>query len=333
LLEIGHGKGRVMRNHIHESSIVRWGLWGLMLVALAASGAPAQAATLRWKFKSGEALHYTMTQTTVTMAKLPGVDTKSTLTQTIEMTWAVKSVDSDGGAELTQTITRIRDQVEGTVGSYTYDSKDGKEPDSLIATAKVPVFKAMLGAVVPFKISPRGELLEVRVPDSLVKAVGELGPGAAGAGALFSEAGLKEMIGRASLVFPEGDVAEGKTWTQQAKSLSPAGTFLLDSTYRNDGPAQGAGPDALKISLTVKAAIAAADADGNPGANGLKIRSQKTQGTYTFDKAAGHILDSSLSESIEVSASVKVGLGATAKEMEIVQTSESTTIRKLVKGE
>ena len=123
-----------------------------------------------------------MDQKTVATAKLPGVDTKSTLAQTIEMTWTVKSVDSNGQAELTQTITRIRDQVEGNVGSYTYDSKDAKEPESLIAAAKVPVFKALIGAEVPFKMSPRGEPLEVRVPDSLVKALAELGPAAAGAG-------------------------------------------------------------------------------------------------------------------------------------------------------
>ena len=186
------------------------------------------------------------------------------------MTWTVKSVDSNGQAELTQTITRIRDQVEGTVGSYTYDSKDAKEPESLIAAAKIPVFKALLGAVVPFKMSPRGELVEVRVPDTLVKALGELGPAAAGAGALFSEAGLKEMISRASLVFPEEDVAEGKTWTQQTKSASPVGTFVLDSTYRYEGPARDAGPDAVKIALTVKAEIQPDEADGNPSANGTQ---------------------------------------------------------------
>ena len=140
------------------------------------------------------------------------------------------------------------------------------------------------------------------------------------------------MISRAGLVLPEEDVTEGKTWTQQTKSGSPAGTFVLDSTYRNEGPARGAGPDAVKISLTVKAAIQPNDAEGNAGANGIKIRSQKSQGTYTFDSAAGHILDSSLNEFIEVGASVKIGLGAAAKDMEIVQTSESTTIRKLVKA-
>lgn len=323
-----------MRCHIHESSVVRWGFGGLVLFVLAAiGGPPARGATLRWKFKAGETLHYTMDQKTVVSAKIPGVDTKSTLAQTIEMTWAVKSVDSNGQAELTQTITRIRDQVDGTVGTYTYDSKDGKEPDSLIAAAKVPVFKALLGVAVPFKMSPRGEVLEVRVPDTLVKALGELGPTATGAGALLSEAGLKELISRASLILPEEDVADGKTWTQQTKSASPTLTFILDSTYRNEGPARDVSPDAVKISLTVKAAIQARDADGNPSATGLKIRSQKTQGTYTFDRAAGHILDSTLSESIEIGDSVKIGFGTAAVDKEVVQTNDSTTIRKLVKPE
>ena len=152
-----------MRSQFYESSMLRWGLWSLVLFVLAGPGGPsARGATLRWKFKPGETLHYTMDQKTVVIGKLPVLDTKSTLTQTIEMTWTVKRVESNGQAELTQTITRIRDQVDGTVGTYTYDSKDGKEPESLIAAAKIPVFKALLGAVVPFKMSPRGELVEVR---------------------------------------------------------------------------------------------------------------------------------------------------------------------------
>ena len=64
---------------------------------------------------------------------------------------------------------------------------------------------------------------------------------------------------------------------------------------------------------------------------GRQIRSQKSEGTYVFDNAAGHILRSSLKESIEVAASVKVGLGALAKDMEIIQSNETTTSRKLVK--
>jgi hypothetical protein len=286
---------------------------------------------LRWKFKPGETLHYTTDQKTVLSARAPGFNTKSTLSQTIETTWTVNSVDSNGQAELTQTITRIRDQVEGTVGSYTYDSKDGKEPESLIAAGRVPLFKALLGVAVPFKMSSRGDLVEVRVPDRLVKALAELGPTTPGADALLSEAGLREVIGRASLVLPEEDLAEGKTWTFKTNSAQAAGALMLDSIYRNEGRAPDAGPGAVKIGVTVTAAIPPDDAQGNPRANKAKIESQKSQGTYIFDNAAGRVLDSTLTEAIEVSAGVNFGQGATAKEVQVVQSSESTTIRKLVK--
>jgi hypothetical protein len=247
------------------------------------------------------------------------------------MTWTVKSVDPSGQAELTQTITRIRDQLEGLVGSYTYDTKEGGEPSSVIAAPKIPVFKALLGAEVPFKMNARGEPTEVRIPDALAKTLGDLGPAAAAAGVLFTEDGMKEMIGRSGLVFPEGELAQGKTWTQQSRTSSPAGTLVMNATYRYEGPAPSDGPDAAKIGLQVQAKIEAAEADPKESTGGIKIRSQKSEGTYTFDNAAGRIVRSSLKESIEVAASVKVGLGALAKEMEIIQSNESTTTRKLVK--
>src|SRR5262249_35886833 len=138
------------------------------------SGPAARGATLRWKFKAGEKLRYVMDQRAVTLAILPGGEQmRTTLSQTIEMTWTGKSVDANGQAELTQTITRIRDQLEGLVGSYTYDTKEGGEPSSLIAAPKIPVFKALLGVEVPFKMNGRGETSDVRIPDALAKTLSE----------------------------------------------------------------------------------------------------------------------------------------------------------------
>jgi hypothetical protein len=298
------------------------------------SGPAARGATLRWKFKAGERLRYVMDQRAVTLASLPGGEQmRTTLSQTIEMTWTVKSVDPNGQAELTQTITRIRDQLEGLVGSYTYDTKEGGEPSSLIAAPKIPVFKALLGAEVPFKMNARGETSDVRIPDALAKTLSELGPAAGAAGALFTEEGMKQMISRSGLVLPEEDMAPGKTWTEQSQNTLPGSTLTMVSTFRYDGPSPNDGADAAKISASMKAAIQPAEADAKEkeNAGGLKIRSQKSEGTYIFDNAAGHILHSSLKESIEVAASVKVGLGALAKEMEIIQSNETTTTRKLVK--
>jgi hypothetical protein len=322
-----------MQSGIHAVSVLRSGVLGLALVVLAGSpGSPARGATLRWKFKAGEKLQYVLDQRSVRLATLPGGEqVRTTLTQTIEMTWTVKSVDPNGQAELTQTITRIRDQLEGMVGSYTYDSKEGKDPQGIIVAAKLPVFKALLGAEIPFKMNARGETIEVRIPDALAKTLSDLGPAAGAAGALFTEEGMKEMISRSGLVLPEEDLAAGKTWTQQTRNASPAGALVLMATYRYEGPAPNDGPDAARITVSVQTEIQPAGADARQNTGGFKIRSQKSEGTYTFDNAAGHILRSSLKESIEVSATVKVGLGALAREMEIVESNESTTTRKLVK--
>jgi hypothetical protein len=313
---------------------LRWGLLGLGLVLAGTGGPAARGATLRWKFKPGETLHYTMDQKTVTTAKLPGgQEIKTTLNQTIEMSWAVKGVDDGGAAELVQTLDRIRDQVEAPVGSFAYDSKEPKEPEGLIASARVPLFKALLGAPIAFKMSPLGEPSDVRVPDKVATALRDLGPASAGAGAMFSEEGLKAMITQASLILPQDDVSEGKTWTRQTKNpVPPLGTMVIDATYRYEGPAPNAGPDVVKIGVETKVEIQPAEV-ADPNASGLKIRSQKSQGAYIFDNAAGHIRDSNMSEVVEVGATLKVGLGAAAKEMELTQSTETTTVRKLVKDE
>jgi hypothetical protein len=325
----------MMRSRYQEALLLRLGLWCFCLVVIVGSaGASAQGATLRWKFKPGQKLYYVMDQRSVTLAILPGGEQmRTTLSQTIELTWTVKSVDPSGQAELTQTITRIRDQLEGLVGSYTYDSKEGGDPPGLIAAAKLPVFKALLGAEIPFKMNPRGETVEVRFPEALAKKLGELGPAAGAAGAMFTEDGMKEMISRSGLVLPEEDLAPGKSWTQQSRNASPVGTLILVSTYRYEGPAQSASTNAVKIALEIKADIQPAEGDARDNAGALKIKSQKSEGTYTFDNVAGHVVGSTQKESIEVAATVKVGLGATAREMEITQSNDSTTTRKLVKME
>lgn len=320
------------RLFVSPSSGMRRGLLGLgllVLVLVGAGGPAARGASLRWKFKPGETLRYSMEQKTVAMTSLPGgQELKTSLIQTIEMTWAVKGVDDGGHGAIVQTIDRIRDQVEAPVGSFVYDSKEAKEPEGVIAAARVPVIKTLLGAPIAFKMSPLGVPGDVRVPEGLAKALRDLGPSGQDPGALFSEEGLKELIAQSSLILPQDDLAEGESWTRQVKNPVPKlGTMVHDSTFRYEGPAPGAGPGAVRIGLATKIGLLpAADADSN----GLKIRSQTSRGSYTFDNAAGHILDANLSEVIEVGATLKVGLGTQAREMELTQSTDITTIRKLV---
>ena len=144
-------------------SALRWGLLGLLVLA-GPGGAAVEAATLRWKFKPGETLRYSMDQKTVTTAKFPGgQELKNMLMQTLELSWAVKEVRDDGTAELVQTIERVVDKADGPIGKFEYDSKSGQEPQGPIAASRVPLFKAMVGAPITFKINAQGEPVGTRI--------------------------------------------------------------------------------------------------------------------------------------------------------------------------
>ena len=290
-------------------------------------GSGAEAATLRWKFKPGETLRYTIDQKITTTAKLPGgQELKNSLIQTVEMSWSVKSVNEDGSAELTQTFDRVLDKVDGPFAKYEYDSKSGKEPEGPIAAARLPLFKAMLGTPITFKMNAQGEPSGFQVPEKLTQTLREAGPSAAAAGALFSEEGLKSMILQTTVVLPKDDLAPGKSWTRQTKESVPAiGTMTLDTTFTYDGPDDAEGRKLEKIGQTTKVDIKPpADAKAE-AAFPLKIKSQDSKGVIHFDNDAGHLVHLQLNDKIE-----RV---ATIMNMEINEVTETSTTRKLVKDE
>jgi hypothetical protein len=311
------GKDRSMRSIFFSAG--RWSL--VVLLVLAGSGGRTlEAASLRWKFKPGETLRYAMDQKTVTTAKFPGgQELKNTLSQTIALRWDVKSVSPDGTADLVQTIEQVVDRADGPLGKYEYDSKVGKEPEGPIAASRVPLFKALIGAPIAFKISAQGEPSEVKVPEKLTQSLKEAGPAAAAAGQLFSEEGLKSLILQTTLIVPRDDLAPGKTWSRQTKEAMPGvGTMSLDTTFTYQGPDP-------KTGLEIIAQLTKVDLQPPPDAKDnfpLKVKSQDSKGVVHFDSAAGHFIDSQSKEKIEISAMVN--------NMEIIQLTETETARKLV---
>src|SRR5262245_37566051 len=85
----------------------------LAALALAVVGtfAPARAQApsgLRWKFKEGQTLRYLLSQNTSSSISVGGQSIDNTIEQAFEVTWKVKSVKSDGSAELTQVFDRAK---------------------------------------------------------------------------------------------------------------------------------------------------------------------------------------------------------------------------------
>ena len=283
---------------------------------LGAATAPARAAApvLRWKFTEGDAFHYQMDQKTVTQVKGPNQDIKTTVTQTIDTTWSVLSVDKDSGtASMTQTIDRVRTKIEFPFGAFEYDSKSEKPPEGPLAAGIVPTLKALVGSRFQYKMSPQGELSDVRVPEGLIKALKEAGPASSNVG-MFSEDGLKNMINESSLVLPK-DAEKDKPWTRQTKIPSPPiGTMLLDKTYTYTGPDK----EGDKITLDVKVSL-----EPDPKSNfDIKLGNQEGKGTFYFDSKSGRVASSTVTEKIDMVIKVM--------NAEVNQSTDMSTTMKLL---
>lgn len=265
----------------------RWGLLVLFGVA-GGLGSPAQAETLRWRFKPGETLRWVMDKKEVYTEVKDERETKTTVTQTTNMSWTVKSVADDGSAQLTLKIDRVVAENRTPYGVFKYDSSAKQAAANPTEAAMQDLMKAAVGAEFSSKISATGELTDVRLPDQLTKALTEQKKdGEPEGNTPLSDENLKKMFTSMSLPLPREDLAPGKTWTRQDKfPTPPAGSVTIDTTFRFRGPDPQAGANVVRIDH---------DARFTPEltANNefkITIKSQELTGSIFFDTAAGRIV-------------------------------------------
>lgn len=290
----------------------------LTLVVLTwSAGVRADGPVLRWKFTPGEALHYQMNQNAVTEVKANGQNIKTTVTQTLETTWAVQTVDASGGAEMSQSIDRLQTKIESPFGTFDYDSKSEKQPEGPAISGIMPILKALIGAKFKYKISASGELSDIQVPESLLQVVKQSGPAAGGGNAgMFSEEGLKNMIRESSLILPPGSLE--KPWTRKKEiPAPPIGTQVVEVTYKYDGTEN----DQARIGMVQKVSLQA-----DPKAEiDAKIGNQDGKGTFVFDTKSGRIVRSNIAQKVQMIVKVM--------NTEVEQNQETTTEMKLVKAD
>ncbi|MGE3820480.1 MAG: DUF6263 family protein [Isosphaeraceae bacterium] len=286
----------------------------LAVVASTTAASRATADELRWKFKKGEALHYEMVQKTVTEIKANGQEIKTTLGQTINSTWKVDSVAEDGTADLAQSLDRVRTKIESAFGAFEFDSDVEKVPEGPIAAGVVPLLKTLVGATFRYKMSPRGELSDIRVPEGLVQKLKEAGPTAANVG-MFSEEGLKNMILESSLNFPAEPLEIGKSWSRQSKIPSPPiGTLVMNKTYRYEGPSQKGERIGLEVLIELESM------PNNP--IDVKLGDQNGKGFFIFDNQSGRVVESGVGEKVQMVIKVM--------DQELSQITDTSTAMKLL---
>jgi hypothetical protein len=294
----------------------------LAVVLLSAATAEAQT-TLRWKFKPGDKLTYVTEQSTTSVGNVMGMEFETKMTQLTDMTWSVKSVDSQGVADMVQIIERIRMNMETPFGNFDYDSKENKPIEGPFGDAVGPVLGAMAGAEVSLKMDATGDIRDIKFPEKVLESVKD-NPALAQFGQMFTEDGLKQMVqGGAGGVgaFPKSAISKGETWEKKAEMKMPAiGTMVIATSSTYAGPDSRDGTKIEKIELKMNQTIEPAPG----GMFEIKITSQDSKGAAYFDNAAGRLLAQEMNQKMKMQIDV---MGNT-----IEQEVDTTISIKLVPG-
>lgn len=292
----------------------------LALIALpsgpARSANPAEKATLRWKLKEGQVLRYAMNQNTISTGQdLEGREVKQTIGLIMDMTWTVKGVAPSGVASLALSIDRLRTSATAPFGKFSFDSKEA----GAATGAAGPLFKMLVGAEFTAKLDAQGRMTDVKLSEKLLATL-QGGDEPAGAQGQFSEVGLKNMIEQMVLPLPDAPVDLGATWKRDLAIPSGADgqtrKVEQDFTYKGPVPAPAAGLEAVEF-LTK---FDPPKADPNVP---VVFKKEAATGRYEFDKDAGVVARSTVSEDVEVAITVQ------GKEIpQKVETSRVLTLTK-----
>lgn len=256
---------------------------------------------LRWRLEQGQTLRYHLTQSSAMTVRAGDQTFRNAVDQALETTWTVRSVDSEGAAEIAMRVDRLQASMDFPVGKVAFDSGVKTEPVGKLADDFEPVLRALVGAEIKFRLGPLGEVGEVRLPGAVNDAIHALGADRA-AGGLVAGPNLRMLLAQSIPPLPGRGLDRGQTWTtRRSIPAAKVGATTLDSTFTYRGPETPPGGPVETIDQAVRATFTP-DPKSHIQA---RITDQAITGRFALDKAAGRLRSSNLSQSITLVSKVR----------------------------
>jgi hypothetical protein len=251
---------------------------------------------LRWKFKEGEKLDYTMVQDmTIGTQGGPAGGQNVTMRQEMDMTWDVVGVNEEGDAIIKQKFEQIKMKMTlpPPLGGFEYDTKSDAAPAGPAAML-APMYKKMTESEFELTMSSRGEIKDVKIPDEVLKTL-QNSPGAAQLGEMATPEGFKKMIAQGALVLPENPPQPGEEWSNKVEVNNPmAGKQIIESSYKYVGPKEVEGVTYAAIEPTLKMTF-----EGTPQIQ-MKVSEQESGGEILFNIADGRLHSTKLDQKVTI---------------------------------
>ena len=270
------------------------GILAAAVVVGAGGWTPAHAqARLRWDFSPGQTLRYEVVQKTSGKIKRGEQTIETTNEWTATVAWSVKAVEPSETARIGMKVQRVRLLIRSAGLKVEYDTQKPSNKDETFVRPFHEVYSSVLGADYSLKLSARGELIEAKVPETVLRAVANSpfvalaeSPG------VLSESGLKNLFAQFVPVFPGKSIKPGDRWTGTVESPAPPLRMIVSLK------------DEL-IELSDKSAKVRVSCDTAIHADpkvpfAVKLTKQQGAGEMSFDRKAGRLTSSALKQSLEM---------------------------------
>lgn len=242
---------------------------------VAPSLATAQSGTsLRWQFPVGRIIKVAMTQQMENSQKIGEETIETEMVTKNLMVWEVVDVSDAGVATVKSEIKRMTMTMETPSGKVEIDSDSDAELEGMAKAVGESLLK-LVGKPFMQTMDARGEVISVDFPESFAEVTKVMGKEA-----------MEKLIKNASPVFPDRELGEGESWSQE--SLTPMqggmGAMKIDSTYTYTGQENVDGKMLDVVDMDMKMGFEMPE----DSPTRMELTDQKTSGKMYFDSVKGH---------------------------------------------
>lgn len=197
---------------------------------------------LRWNLKQGEKLSVVLEQNTGVKTTLGNRAQETGNEMIMSLNWEVTSVEN--GFVIKQSVERIQltintpseNGLQTTTLDTASDDNSGQQAQHLLEQVR-----PLIGTVHNITMSPRGEITGVSLPKESKEAI-RTAPASMQIRQVFSENGIKELLGQGAIVFPAKSIEAGAEWKSNKSVRNGLGELTTVTTYSYDGR-EGDGAD------------------------------------------------------------------------------------------
>ncbi len=188
---------------------------------------------LAWKLTPGDVLTYDVQNTMDATAVIGGKEAKSSLQQTMRMSWEVEARGADNSFLVAQVIQRIRVRMSpnGT-DTIEFDSGTPEPPRDPIVRSLAGAYGKIVNQKFRVTMAPTGEIRDVEIPPALLETLKTV---AAGPQAAMDDETLKQTLGQTSVILPDREISTGDKWASQQELRYPFATIRMSPTMTYKG--------------------------------------------------------------------------------------------------